>query len=144
METKPRHNQYILAAAGDHEVLSQAIDNFRKLFSGKEMNSTSPEVAKLMWLLGTKLPHHFSYEEEQVFPSLVVEQPQTKPSIDVLCREHAVMLKEAKRLHKLLSSPDLAKHEAEIWSAMLDLFAELQKHTGQEDKLFKPYIVQQK
>jgi iron-sulfur cluster repair protein YtfE (RIC family) len=131
----PLHNQYLLVVAGDHEIINQAVENFRKLFTDDSLANSPKEIAALRQILAVKVPHHFTYEEELVFPTIVAEQPELATQIASLRKDHAKILKETARLEKLLTGSSCT---AEVWSALLDMFAALQKHTDKEDKLFGP------
>ena len=75
MSANPYRTQYLLAAAADHEILTQGVASFRNLFVGEHGADASQEFAALHHLLGQKLTEHFTYEEEQVFPSLLADRP---------------------------------------------------------------------
>ena len=106
MSVHPYRAQYVLAAAADHEILSRTIESWRKLFVGDHQANITEEIAALRHLLGKKLPEHFAYEERQVFPALLADQPPAAKANEVvdLCEEHVALLQDAKVLKAMLAT----------------------------------------
>jgi iron-sulfur cluster repair protein YtfE (RIC family) len=139
MNIQSVRTQYLLVAAADHEMLSHAVGNFRRLFAGERPADAVQEFAALRRLLNQKLVDHFRYEDQWVFPALLADQPPAAvvQLIAELRQEHGSLLLEAQALDALLAHATLATCTGELWSALLDFFEDLLKHTVKEDNLFR-------
>ena len=139
MSTKPYRTQYLLAAAADHEILTQGVASFRNLFVGEYGTNAAQEFAALHHLLGQKLTEHFAYEEEQVFPSLLADRPtdSVAKTISELRREHITLSQVASNLNERLTHRTLTTCTGELWMALLHFFELLVAHIAKEAKLFR-------
>jgi iron-sulfur cluster repair protein YtfE (RIC family) len=129
--------QHLLISAADHEILSHSIECFRRLFAGERSLNAAAEFTAIKRLLNEKLPEHFAYEDQHVFPALLAGNPPPPvvEQIMALTCEHTALLDEARRLNALLARSNLATCTGELWMALLDFFEGLEKHSANEDAL---------
>lgn len=125
-------------AMADHEILALYIESFSRMFS-----HPSPKVARaasqaIRVFLNEKIVDHFAYEEQRVFPALLQADGKAEMSrlVSALCQEHKALLKESKRLNKLLLEENVTNsRHARLRKALLDFFHNLEKHSAKENKL---------
>ena len=139
MSVKPYREQYVIAAAADHEFLARTIESCRRLFTGDQQTDITKEFDGLRHLLVKKLPEHFSYEEQLVFPALLADQPPATLANTIvdLCEEHVALLLEAKILKAMLGHGTLKSCTTQLWNKMLDFFQMLEQHAAKEDALYQ-------
>ena len=123
----------------DHEILSLYIESFNRMFaqSSPQVMRDAAEAAKLF--LTKKVVDHFTYEERCIFPALLQANPseEVRHLVSEIQADHKLLLREAKRLHKILAQEELAYDRAGfLRKAMLDFFHHLEKHASKENELF--------
>lgn len=135
------HLQILDSAQADHELMSLSIEKFRRLFTGARPPDATQQFADIQHLITTKIPAHFSDEENRVFPVLFAGNPGKKESqiSVVLCQEHAALLAKAQRLDALLQQVNLTQCKGELWSAMQDFLTDLENHVAKEVELFAAF-----
>jgi hypothetical protein len=126
-------------SGADHEVLSLYIESFNRMFaqSSPQVMRDAAEAVKLF--LTRKVVDHFAYEERHIFPALLQANPGegVRNRVSEIQAEHKLLLKEAKRLDKILAQEELAYDRAGfLRKAMLDFLHHLEKHASRENALF--------
>ena len=139
-ETAP-HLPVLNVAQADHEILSKAIRNVRKLFIGDHPPDAAHQFNILRQLLTKKIAEHFADEENRLFPALLATEagPKIAPILAELQQDHVQLLAEAQRLNTLLQDRTIAQRTGESWTALLDFFTVFEKHVAKEDRLFQAF-----
>ena len=126
-------------AKADHKLLSLEIENCRRIFMDDNSSKDIQRFNVLQILITLKMEKNFENEEDRVFPLLVAyshSEKMTKRIIE-LVQEHEQLLFEAQDLNALLLHSDVNAHKGELWRAMLDFLAHMQKHVAKEESLFE-------
>ena len=141
MNPPPNPAQFLQTAKADHEILSKAIKNFRRLFVGDRPPDAPEKFTAIQSLLTQKIAEHLTEEEARVFPTLLASArgSTVAPIVAELIQEHIQLLAEAQRLSGLLQQQSSPQCTGKLWTALLDYFTVFEKHVVKEDLLFKSF-----
>ncbi len=140
MSKEPFGREYLAIAASDHEVLSAYGARVKKMLTSESPEYLEKQIADIKLLLNQKLVDHFAFEEQHIFPALLVANPgeSTSRLVSALQEDHKSLLVEVRRLNEMLSDQRLVSDRgSELRKAILDFFENLQDHASQEDELFR-------
>ena len=134
-------SQVLQTAKADHEILSKAIKNFRRVFVGDRPPDAAQHFAAIQHLLTQKIVEHLTDEETRVFPALLASPrgSTVAPVVTELIQEHIQLLAEAQRLSGLLQQQSIPQSTGKLWTALLDYFTVFEKHVIKEDLVFKSF-----
>ena len=140
MISRRHRDKFVNLATADHVILSATIESFRRLFAQQYQTNAEAEFEVLRRLLSQKVPEHFAYEDEHVFPSLLNDRPPAYEVrlINELQLEHVTLLQMMRALNTKLASRTATNISGDLWVAMLDFIDALARHTAKEDVLFNP------
>lgn len=132
-------SQVFVVVSADHLILATAIENFRRMFMGERSHATAQEFANVQRLIGERIVEHFAYEDNTVFPALLVDcpNPETAQLIAQLVQEHARLVQQARHISARLERTNVAKCTGELWKATLDFLTALTKHNANEEELMR-------
>ena len=136
----PTHQSLILGPARvDHEILTRAMENAHRLLRGERPPDAAQQFAHIQQILAERIQEHFAYEENQVFPALLTNNPGEPVAqvIAELLTDHRTLLTAAQRLAVRLQQRSLADCTNEIWIEIMDFFSDFYTHVVKEDQLFK-------
>ena len=141
MDPQLERSQALNLARADHVQIALGIFNFRQLFKGARPVDASQQFAEIQHFITQKVTEHFADEERRIFPVVMANKPLPKEIqiITELCAEHEQMLAQAQKLHGQLQRVNLAKCRGELWTALRDFLAALEKHAAKEDRLFESF-----
>jgi iron-sulfur cluster repair protein YtfE (RIC family) len=139
MEAQLELRELLRMAAEDHAAFNAGMDSFRRMLTGDPTPDASREFDDLKFLFRDKLPKHFAYEEEKIFPLLLADNPSTEVSrlILELKVEHQRLLVEVRWLNLELSSLSQMQAISEARTECFDFFNHLKDHASKEDELFR-------
>jgi hemerythrin-like domain-containing protein len=126
-------------ALDEHDILLQFTEEIRRLFDHGVAAEPTKAVGAMGLLLGTKIPEHFTREEENVFSPLQASHPDPVSAgiVVELTTEHQTLLKQVEELQQLLAQPDAVRlQENALWSKLVSFLTQLEKHAEKEDQLF--------
>ena len=141
MDPQLERSQALNLARADHVQLALGIFHFRRLFKGASPVDAPQQFAEIQHFITKKVAEHFADEERRIFPVVMANRPlpQEIKAITELCAEHEQMLAQAQKLQEQLQRATLAKCKGELWTALRDFFAALEKHAAKEDRLFESF-----
>ena len=141
MDPQLERSQALSRERADHVQLALSIFNFRRLFKGARPADAPQQFAEVQHFIAKKVAEHFADEERCIFPVFLAGQttPQERQVITELCAEHAQLLATAHQLHGQLQRLTIAKCKGELWNALRDFLAVLEKHLAKEDQLFESF-----
>ncbi len=136
----PTHQSQVVGPArADHEILTVAMESAHRLLGGDRSPAAVEQFANIQNLISEKIGEHFAYEEKQVFPLLIRENPSENviQTVAELCREHTTLLTEAQRLSVKIQPIRLADSTNELWVEIMEFFSDFYHHLSKENQLFK-------
>ena len=139
MQNTPEREDLFRTAEADHRIIRTSIDSFRRLSTVGSPEIKAKEISDIKWLLTDLLPQHFAYEEANIFPLFLADNPSKNVSrlILDLKEEHKHLLVEVADLSEELSSRDLMQNLGVLWMDCLALLNRLSLHASKEDELFR-------
>jgi hemerythrin-like domain-containing protein len=139
MEQLANLRELLRMAAEDHAAINAGMDSFRRMLTGDLPQDASREFDDLKFLFRDKLPRHFAYEEQKIFPLLVADNPSKEVSrlILELKEEHQRLLVDVRWLNLELSSLSQMQSVGEARTECFDFFNRLKDHASKEDELFR-------
>lgn len=132
-------SQSLNRVMADHEILSHYVEHFNEMFADGSARNLREEIAAIKQILNEKVPAHFAFEEEHIFPGLLAAIPsrETSDAVSILREEHALLRERAEQLNQMLSdeNPDGNLSDT-LRHALLDFLANLERHAAKENVLF--------
>ena len=124
-------------AQADHEILSSASENLRRMRRGIYSTEPSRDFANLKRFITEKIARHFSNEETQLFPALLADNPTEKTTqlIAELRREHTDLLERAQLLGTQVEQNVPPNSTRQFWTEITDFFKDLENHALKEEQL---------
>ena len=140
----PDRMELLTRTAAEHEAVRPIADRIRSTADGLGEEADADPLAPVRELLvsldGELLPHE-RREEQELLPEMAQALGGADP-VGVLSRTHAEIEHLVRRLHRIVSAPDLPSADAvaEARRTMYVLYGVLQLHNAQEDEGIFSYI----
>lgn len=124
-------------AQADHEILSSASENLRRMRRGIFSTEPTQDFANLKRFITERIERHFSNEEAQLFPVLLADNPTAKTTqlIAELRQEHMLLLERAQLLGTQVERNTPPNSTGHFWTEIMDFFTDLEKHALKEEQL---------
>ena len=141
MNPASRPEQILSVIQADHDILSRAIKDFRKLFAGELSPDTVHQFPALRHLLAHRIAELFADEESRLFPVLLATETGSEiaPILAELRQNHIRLQAEAQHLAARLDRDRFPQLTADLGAALLDFFTQFEKHVVREDQVFNSF-----
>ena len=141
MNPKTHREQQKESVQADHTIITEAIDNFKKFFTGDLPPDADKKLADIRRIMEERLAQHFASEENELFPLLLADNPDNTMGeiISELCQEHKSLLEEARLLTELILHCNPHNLSTEFWLVTMRFLTQLEKHAAEEEALFKMF-----
>jgi iron-sulfur cluster repair protein YtfE (RIC family) len=132
------NSRQMMMVGADHEILGQAIEEVRRYMFDENVQNWQTELSAFLALVNERLPRHFRYEDETVFPSILAKDTSafTTQIIQCLNEQHQDLLKDLDQLNALMTTLDQDDPTDVVWRRMQEFIDDLNDHSALEDYFF--------
>jgi iron-sulfur cluster repair protein YtfE (RIC family) len=136
--------EYLLAqvkrvAQTDHEIIFSAGEHVKRMAKEVYSTTTAQDFANFKRFITDRIVRHFTYEEDQLFPALLSDNPTTKmlQIIAELSQEHTLLLKRMQLLGVQVGQSPPVNSTGQPWTEMTGFFKDLEEHAVKEEQLLE-------
>lgn len=142
MTPETNRENLLKVAQADHESILSVTENVFRFIGCPDSPDAAKEFHTTQRLINEVLGNHFTYEENQLFPSLLAHNSdaQTTQVIAKLRQEHTSLLEQARLFsEKFAGGYNLDERRDELWQTTTHLVSALENHVAKEERLFESF-----